>query len=370
MFTKLRASVFCIACAASAFVATLLASPKDIYAEAKNSISITTAASNHDDVLVSGLELTIYQITSGNQEHSKPIEQLTDTKYTSDWLYAHLDSDGSTDVYQYLTANKIDKTATKETDHSGHLTFDGLEDGIYLICQTTSQEKFNKLGYSFEMNPFLISLEGESDLSCTPKGILTEIKNQTPTASNQNNEQNQPDNTQRSGWESKTGAINVALIDDKTGSPLPNGVFLLYTTDGDLIGTYTTDQNGWFQVKYLQYQSYRIVQKSAPDGYSKMTSGYVFELTEDKSYSIDFPWNIKLTNTKQNSTLNSDSSHSSNNNTTNTDNQTNSSTNGTQTDSENESVPQTGDHSPLVCLTVGVVFCTALIILNRRKRGN
>ena len=62
------------------------------------------------------------------------------------------------------------------------------------------------------------------------------------------------------------GGIRL-LKDSPTDVPLEGAVFDLYTKDGVLVGTYTTDKNGYIEVSNLIYDEYYLVEQKAPNGY-------------------------------------------------------------------------------------------------------
>lgn len=59
---------------------------------------------------------------------------------------------------------------------------------------------------------------------------------------------------------------------------LSGAEFELYTSDGKLIGTYITDENGEINVSDLAYGDYYFKEKKAPSGYQKLTDGIQFSM--------------------------------------------------------------------------------------------
>lgn len=101
------------------------------------------------------------------------------------------------------------------------------------------------------------------------------------------------------------GALAVVNVDAETGEYLEGSVFCVYNDSGDylgylgeLIGTYTTDENGYWQTCPISYQIYYIVQVEAPEGYSVYPEAIRIGLTKEYSYSGDYPWVIKVENYK------------------------------------------------------------------------
>lgn len=93
-------------------------------------------------------------------------------------------------------------------------------------------------------------------------------------------------------------AVAVYKVDAQTGAYLSGAQFALYSANGSLIGTYETNEQGFFKVPYLTDGSYYFVETSAPEGYALDQNKVNFELDKEHSYSNDYPWNIKVANRK------------------------------------------------------------------------
>lgn len=65
------------------------------------------------------------------------------------------------------------------------------------------------------------------------------------------------------------GTINFTKYVDGTTQPLANAVYELLNSDNDVIGTYTTDATGKFSATNIPFGSYKLREKTAPDGYFK-----------------------------------------------------------------------------------------------------
>ena len=59
---------------------------------------------------------------------------------------------------------------------------------------------------------------------------------------------------------------------------LSGAEFELYTSDGELIGTYITDENGEINVSDLAYGDYYFKEKKAPSGYQKLADNIKFSM--------------------------------------------------------------------------------------------
>gem|GEM_PF-3784165 len=100
------------------------------------------------------------------------------------------------------------------------------------------------------------------------------------------------------GGGSATGERAVAIykVDEQTGAYLAGAQFALYDSTGKLIGTYETNEQGFLKASYLSNGSYYFVETKAPDGYAISQNRINFYLDQSRSYSNDYPWNIKVTN--------------------------------------------------------------------------
>ena len=96
-----------------------------------------------------------------------------------------------------------------------------------------------------------------------------------------------------------SGSVAIIKVDAETGAYLQGATFELYRSNGELVGTYTTDERGWLKVENLIYSTYYFVETKAPEGYVTDGSHINFELTEAKSAGNAYPWNIKVENSKE-----------------------------------------------------------------------
>jgi hypothetical protein len=94
------------------------------------------------------------------------------------------------------------------------------------------------------------------------------------------------------------GSVSLYKVDAQTGEYLAGAEFALYRSDGMYIGTYTTDSHGYLNVQNLPYSSYYFKETKAPENYVA-NPGYIrFVLDAAHSAGNEYPWNIKVTNTK------------------------------------------------------------------------
>lgn len=73
--------------------------------------------------------------------------------------------------------------------------------------------------------------------------------------------------------------VSLVKVDAENESKRLSGAeFELYTSDGKLIGTYITDENGEINVEDLAYGDYYFKEKNAPTGYQKLADNIEFSM--------------------------------------------------------------------------------------------
>lgn len=78
------------------------------------------------------------------------------------------------------------------------------------------------------------------------------------------------------------GDVRLTKTDKESGTILAGAVFDLYDSGGDLLGSYTTDENGEFLIEGLAYGSgYELIERQAPDGYRLDETPLAFDITEN-----------------------------------------------------------------------------------------
>jgi LPXTG-motif cell wall-anchored protein len=78
------------------------------------------------------------------------------------------------------------------------------------------------------------------------------------------------------------GNARLVKTDKATGAVLTGAVFDLYAPDGNLIGSFETDENGELFIEGLPYgHGYKWVESEAPEGYRLEKTEYPFDITED-----------------------------------------------------------------------------------------
>lgn len=261
-----------------------------VYSDTGNTITIVTAASNRDEMPVSGVSIAIYQIAKRDGDNYRLMPKFENSNLGNKNILQDMSGAAAKDIQKIIDECHIMPDAKEKSDASGTVKFAGVSNGIYIIRQISTAANDGK----YDMDPFWVEVTNE-DVLCKPKGILTANQASKPTGKidDGNNGNNTKDNTQdETGG---PGAVAIILVSD-TGKYLSGGKFSLYDSTGKWIGNYVTDKNGWAGISYLSYGNYYILQNEAPDGYEKHPRKIIFELTWEKSSSSQYPWVIKVIN--------------------------------------------------------------------------
>lgn len=231
----------------------------------------------------------------------------------------------------------------KTTGSDGTCTFTAKTAGLYLVWQSGSKDTAEKYQTSDPMIVFLPCLDSDN---VTWKNSVT-IEPKTSK---------KPDES-TPGKSSGTGAISVYKVDaDDQNKYLEGAEFALYHSDGTVVGRYTTDKKGYFGVSWLAYGDYYLIETKAPDGYVCGSDKITFTLNSATSYSNDYPWNIKVTNTKGTSPV--------------TENKTDTPANTPEGTSETAKNKQTGDASniPLYAGAAALAAAALAAIALKKKQ--
>lgn len=169
------------------------------------------------------------------------------------------------------------------TGSDGKAKLSLTEPGLYLVMQTGRSGSSENYNYS---SPIIAAVVDKA-VTIEPKTSKIPVtpKEDTPSAGG-------------------VGAISVYKVDaDDNSKYLQGAMFSLYKSDGTKVGTYTTNETGYFGVSYLAYGNYYLIEDKAPDGYIGGADKINFTLNSTTSYSNDYPWNIKVTNTAKEETV-------------------------------------------------------------------
>ena len=158
------------------------------FADEGGSIEITETATNTPDKrAVAGVKLGLYKIADVDSTEDtgyKITESFVDSGIVvKDLIYTeHLSSAAET-LANYVATYSIESLSVKTSDNNGYIKFGGLSDGIYLIRQLNAGADFEKSGYQYTTEPYIVAIpslnsEGNQvrNINCQPKGYLTEVK--------------------------------------------------------------------------------------------------------------------------------------------------------------------------------------------------
>ena len=140
------------------------------------------------------------------------------------------------------------------TNESGRLRIEGIEWGTYYIQEYRPAE-----GYEITTTKFCFTVDRETfKEGNTIYEVLNEDTNEM-TKEIINNK--------------KTGKVTLTKYacdssGNETTNILPNAVYELYLSNGELQGEYTTNENGQITVDNLKWGGYYFQEKQAPTGYS------------------------------------------------------------------------------------------------------
>ncbi len=256
------------------------------FADDGGSIEITSTATNTPDKrTVPGVKLGLYKIADTDDAEENGYK-ITDSFIESgvkaaDIIYADHLSDIAGALEKFTAAHSIDPQSVETSDNNGYLRFTGLADGIYLIRQINTDDEFEKLGYKYSTEAYIVAIpsldsEGNSirNISCQPKGTLTDIrKNDTSLTVYKV----WKDDNDKKGDRPKT--IEVGLYKDgdlKEKIELSAGNNWMYAWD-DL------DEDGNWSVKEID----------VPSGYVSDISNNDQEWTITNTHTPDKPTSVK-----------------------------------------------------------------------------
>lgn len=160
------------------FIIALL--PLPVFAQENSGIIHIEQTDADTKKTVEGISLTLYQVAIVDENGGR--------RLTEDFLDTNLNPEnlGDKETYnqnvqfldRYIEKKQLSGN-TKVTERDGVAEYTGLPDGVYFIKQTNVQEDFDKLGYSYDTDSYLVILPwtGEDGtltrtVRCKPKGKI------------------------------------------------------------------------------------------------------------------------------------------------------------------------------------------------------
>ena len=141
------------------------------------------------------------------------------------------------------------------TDENGQLNINDIEWGNYYIEEINVPDGYERLSTKYTFSVTRQTFENDNI-------SITSVTN------SETNEQISIIKNRRLNGSVKLTKYACDASGNKTETVLPEAVYELYLANGQLIGEYTTDENGEILVKNLEWDSYYFLEKQAPQGYS------------------------------------------------------------------------------------------------------
>lgn len=126
---------------------------------------------------VAGVKLSLYRIAdsddSGSYRLTSDFKKIGGN--AEDFCSAEKCSSNVKLLDSFIEKNKPDAVTSKVTEKDGIIDFTGLTDGIYFVKQMNTKEDFQKLGYTYKTDSYLVILpwttgEFTRNIICKPKG--------------------------------------------------------------------------------------------------------------------------------------------------------------------------------------------------------
>lgn len=239
------------------------------------------------ETVINGASFSIVRVAAGDKSSGSYIytleEPYKDSGVNPNDLGEDLKGTAET-LLQYYKAGAT--VVTTGSDGRASASFD--TPGLYLVWQTGSSGTAERY---YEAAPMLVFLPAPAEKGTAWNSNVT-IEPKTGR---------RPDTPGDGGGkhDGGHGAVSIYKVDaDNQNLYLEGAVFTLYKSNGDKVGTYTTNVNGYVGIYSLPYGSYYLIEDQAPEGYIGTSDKITFTLNESTSWSVDYPWNIKVTNTK------------------------------------------------------------------------
>ena len=168
-----------------------------------------------------------------------------------------------------------------------------------------------------------------------------------------------------------SGSLAIMKVDSETGEYLEGATFALYNGEGKYINSYTTNEDGWLSTNALTYGTYCFIEVEAPEGYLLDSDPVYVSLTKELSYSADYPWTVKVENTKEGTAavVEDESDDTDVDSNDDTDDDTNNDISDDTVSVGGREVPATGDDSNLILWIIFLVASGAGIGLVFRHKN-
>jgi len=141
------------------------------------------------------------------------------------------------------------------TNEAGQLNINDIEWGNYYIEEINVPEGYERLNTKFTFSVTRQTFENDNT-------AITSVTN------SETNEQVSVIKNNRLSGKVKLTKYACDASGNETETILPQAIYELYKSNGQLLGEYTTDENGQISVQDLEWDSYYFIEKQAPQGYS------------------------------------------------------------------------------------------------------
>ena len=151
--------------------------------------------------------------------------------------------------------NDQDEPIVVSTNDVGQLNIEGIKWGNYYLKETKAIDGYEAINTKFS---FTVSRETFQDNNKTVTQVLNQDTNDTTSIIR---------NTKKLGKVILT-KYEAEANGTETDRILPDAEYELYQSNGTLIGTYITNEEGKIEVENLEWNSYYFLEKNAPAGFS------------------------------------------------------------------------------------------------------
>lgn len=156
-----------------------------VSAKEAGSIEITETATNTSSKqVVAGVKLSLYKIADVDADEDVGYRITNNFSGSGicarDIVYTENLSKIAENLSKYAADHAVGAELTQTTDKNGYLKFTGLSDGIYLVRQVNEEDDFERIGYRYTTEPYIVAIPSTDsagnevrNVVCQPKGVLT-----------------------------------------------------------------------------------------------------------------------------------------------------------------------------------------------------